>query len=99
MRWRETQMLASADLGRDTVSLLMSSPAETSSNSAQESQTNDTEVIEYPTEALDSSGGSSASTPQPSSKQALAHVLIVDDNEINVKVPSTLKYHIHYECL
>jgi hypothetical protein len=30
--------------------------------------------------------GSTTSTPKPSSRKSLAHVLIVDDNEINVKV-------------
>ncbi|KAJ6140869.1 CheY-like superfamily [Penicillium chrysogenum] len=38
-----------------------------------------------------------AALPRPSSKQALAHVLIVDDNEINVKVLSQAASHIRFE--
>jgi hypothetical protein len=37
-------------------------------------------------DTMSSVGDSTAPTPRPSKKQASAHVLIVDDNDINLKV-------------
>lgn len=66
----------------------MSPQTQTESSSDSRSDLHDRAASEYLNQAVSSPGGSSSSTPRPCSKQAAAHVLIVDDNEINVKVLS-----------
>lgn len=47
----------------------------------------DEQLIPEPSiETMSVSGNSNTSTPRPSRKQTFAHVLIVDDNDINLKV-------------
>lgn len=93
MKWREIQIQpASLVPGADFPLMPPQTPTESSSDSG--SDLYDRGTSEYSNERAISPGGSNSSTPRPSSKQALAHVLIVDDNEINVKVLSHAVSHV-----
>lgn len=85
MKWREIQ-IQPASPAPDAAFPPMSPQTKIESSSDWGSDLDDRGTSEYPNQAVSSPGGSSSSTPRPSSKQAVAHVLIVDDNEINVKV-------------
>lgn len=87
MKWREIQTKASSP-APEAAFQVMSPPIQRKISSDSDSDVCGRGTSEYSNEAMSSPGGSSSSTPRPSSKQALAHVLIVDDNEINVKVLS-----------
>lgn len=87
MKWRESQIQPTSPAPDATFSLV--SP-ETQKESSPDSGS-DLRGRGMPAdlnEAMSSAGDPSSSAPRPSNKQALAHVLIVDDNEINVKVLS-----------
>lgn len=87
MKWREIQ-IQPAPPAPDAAIPPISLQTQTESNLDSGSDLNARGTSEYPNEAVSALGGSSSSTPRPPSKQAAAHVLIVDDNEINVKVLS-----------
>lgn len=87
MKWRETQ-IQPASPAPDAALPLISPQTQTESNSDSGSHIYDRGTSGDSSEVKSSPGGAGSATPRPSSKQALAHVLIVDDNEINVKVLS-----------
>lgn len=84
MKWREIQIPASPVPDADFPLISPRTEPETSSESGSALYYRG--MSEHSNEGRSSPGGSSSSTPRPSSKQTVAHVLIVDDNEINVKV-------------
>jgi hypothetical protein len=90
MKWRELQIAPpSPGIGPDAALSLIAQKAEGAGSSDSVSTITAIEESGHSKEAITSSGRSSPSIPrqsQPSTKQGLAHVLIVDDNEINVKV-------------
>ncbi|KAF9249004.1 hypothetical protein DTO013E5_8159 [Penicillium roqueforti] len=94
MKWREIQTKASSP-APEAAFQVMSPPIQRKISSDSDSDVCGRGTSEYSNEAMSSPGGSSSSTPRPSSKQALAHVLIVDDNEINVKIMSTFMRKIN----
>ncbi|KAK4866153.1 hypothetical protein LT330_008494 [Penicillium expansum] len=94
MKWREIQIQPASPVpGADFPLMPPQTPTESSSDSG--SDLYDRGTSEYSNERAISPGGSNSSTPRPSSKQALAHVLIVDDNEINVKIMATFMHKIN----
>ncbi|KAJ5494652.1 CheY-like superfamily [Penicillium fimorum] len=97
MKWREIQIpLASpAPDSTDPTFSLMPPQEKTENSSDSGSGIYDSGISEYSHRVTSSSRGSNASTPRPSSQQALAHVLIVDDNEINVKIMATFMRKIN----
>ncbi|CAI7656301.1 unnamed protein product [Penicillium crustosum] len=94
MKWREIQ-IQPAPPAPDAAIPPISLQTQTESNLDSGSDLNARGTSEYPNEAVSALGGSSSSTPRPPSKQAAAHVLIVDDNEINVKIMATFMRKIN----
>jgi hypothetical protein len=85
MKWREVQ-----DPPSSPVLAPGPTPANLSPDREREKDTNpmpDTDEKRLSQQTVEAtSPGSATSTPKPSSRNSLAHVLIVDDNDINVKV-------------
>jgi hypothetical protein len=96
MKWRESQVQPASPAPDATFSLV-SPQTQTESSPGSGSDLYDKGTPADSNEAISSPGGSSSPTPRPSSKQALAHVLIVDDNEINVKVLSQAASEVRSE--
>ncbi|OQE06694.1 hypothetical protein PENVUL_c017G04439 [Penicillium vulpinum] len=94
MKWREIQ-IPSVSCPPDSSSSSVSPQTPPESRSDPGPNTYLRGMSEYSNEAISSPGGSNASTPRQSSKQAMAHVLIVDDNEINVKIMATFMRKIN----
>jgi signal transduction histidine kinase len=94
MKWRESQVQPASPAPDATFSLV-SPQTQTESSPGSGSDLYDKGTPADSNEAISSPGGSSSPTPRPSSKQALAHVLIVDDNEINVKIMATFMRKIN----
>ncbi|KAJ5185891.1 CheY-like superfamily [Penicillium cf. griseofulvum] len=96
MRWREIQ-IPTASPTPDTASWLMSPQiqSENSSDSGSGSDIHEKGISEHSSELMSSCKGLNTTTPRPPSNQALAHVLIVDDNEINVKIMATFMRKIN----
>ncbi|OQE80096.1 hypothetical protein PENNAL_c0048G11106 [Penicillium nalgiovense] len=94
MKWRETQ-IQRASPAPDAALPLISPQTQTESNSDSGSHIYDRGTSGDSSEVMSSPGGAGSATPRPSSKQALAHVLIVDDNEINVKIMATFMRKIN----
>ncbi|OQE37829.1 hypothetical protein PENCOP_c009G03672 [Penicillium coprophilum] len=92
MKWREIQIPPASSAPDPS---LMPPQATTGDSSDSGPGLYDRGISGYSHKATSSSGGSSTSTPRPSSKQAQAHVLIVDDNEINVKIMATFMRKIN----
>ncbi|CAI7583557.1 unnamed protein product [Penicillium glandicola] len=96
MKWREIQIPPPPPSpAPDAGFSFMSPDTQTERSSDSRSDIYDEGMSEHSNEANNSSARSSTSTPRPSSKQALAHVLIVDDNEINVKIMATFMHKIN----
>ncbi|KAJ6190226.1 CheY-like superfamily [Penicillium mononematosum] len=87
MKWREGQIQPVSPAPDATFSLVSPQTQTESSPDYSGSDLYDRGKPADSNEAMSSPEGSTA-PPRPSSKQALAHVLIVDDNEINVKLLS-----------
>ncbi|CAG8230049.1 unnamed protein product [Penicillium nalgiovense] len=94
MKWRETQ-IQPASPAPDAALPLISPQTQTESNSDPVSDIYDRGTSGDSSEVMSSPGGAGSATPRPFSKQALAHVLIVDDNEINVKIMATFMRKIN----
>lgn len=93
MKWREIQIQPVSPPPGATFPLMsLQTQTERSSDSGLDIYNRGTSG--YPNEEMSSPGESSTSTPRPSGKQAVAHVLIVDDNEINVQVLSHALSHV-----
>jgi hypothetical protein len=86
MKWREVQEPSSSTiLAPGSNPTILSPDGERESFIQTELLMNEKSVSQQSVQTI-SPSGSTTSTPRPSSRKSLAHVLIVDDNEINVKV-------------
>jgi hypothetical protein len=88
MKWREIQIPTASPTPNAASSPVPQIQTEHSSDSGSGSDIHEKEIPGPSNEFMSSSKQVNITTPRPASKQALAHVLIVDDNEINVKVLS-----------
>jgi hypothetical protein len=86
MKWREVQEPHSSPILAPGATPAILSPGREREKDTNPMSGMDEKRLSQQTVEAASPSGSAISTPKPSSRKSLAHVLIVDDNEINVKV-------------
>ncbi|KAJ5297889.1 hypothetical protein N7508_008138 [Penicillium antarcticum] len=95
MKWREKQEPSSSPILAPGATPVVLSPEQEREGYFNTRSSSDEKNIVHQTAPATSPSGSTSSTPKPSSKKNLVHVLIVDDNEINVKILATFMRKIN----
>jgi hypothetical protein len=86
MKWREVQEPHTSPILAPGATPAILSPGQEREKDTNPMSDMDEKRLSQQTVEAASQPGSATSTPKPSSRKSLAHVLIVDDNEINVTV-------------